>query len=613
MTLTNTTSIRLASTLQDELRNATFQAAGRSGIAEAGSASGRSQSPPWLSALRRLLPSIGDFAFLIPILFLFGRMNGAGTLLGDGDTGWHIRTGEWILAHGRVPRRDIFSFTRPDQPWYAWEWLSDVLMGWLHRAGGMQAVLLGAIVLICLTFALLYRLVHRRCGSVLIALALTAIAAAGSSIHWLARPHLFTMIFLIVFYSILEERRMRLLFFLPVAEVIWTNLHGGFLVGILLICGYAGGEAIGALLARRSEDRRAAARRSWRYSLTALGCFAASLINPYSWHLHAHLIRFLTNPAYFQNIAEFASIGFRHPLAKFFELMMLLGAATAFWSIIRRRFVSFLLLAGFTHLALLSIRNIPLFMIIAAPPVGLALAEWMKHLQKELAGSLLHGVFCSLDSLSRRLTAADLGAHWHVAGPAAVLMLGVMMYGHAPSPNLQAGYDARTYPVVALGALRTSDRIFTSDTWGGYLIYRRYPAKVFVDGRSDFYGPEFEEEYAEVLDVRYNWEAILTTHGVDTILLAVDAPLSSALKSSRNWLVVYDDGVAIVFRAATHKSAADSPVSSRQGALETHPIKLPGVTAIETESHEWRPGLSPRSARPYLTYGKQSPIRLATR
>jgi hypothetical protein len=73
-----------------------------------------------------------------------------------------------------------------------------------------------------------------------------------------------------------------------------------------------------------------------------------------------------------------------------FELMLLLGAATAFWSVIQRRFISFLPLAGYTRLAVLSIRNTPLFMIIAASPVGLALAEWLRYLKAETIGSPLH-------------------------------------------------------------------------------------------------------------------------------------------------------------------------------------------------------------------------------
>ena len=59
----------------------------------------------------RFLPSLTDAAFLVPLLFLFVRLSGGHFLLGDGDTGWHLRTGEWILQNGRVPDRDIFSYT----------------------------------------------------------------------------------------------------------------------------------------------------------------------------------------------------------------------------------------------------------------------------------------------------------------------------------------------------------------------------------------------------------------------------------------------------------------------------------------------------------------------
>jgi hypothetical protein len=105
----------------------------------------------------KLLPSLTDFAFLMPIVFLFGRMEGVKTLLSDGDTGWHIRTGEWIVAHHGVPVRDIFSFSRAGDPWYAWEWLSEVLFAWLNSCGGLAAVALFSILLIAITFMLLFR------------------------------------------------------------------------------------------------------------------------------------------------------------------------------------------------------------------------------------------------------------------------------------------------------------------------------------------------------------------------------------------------------------------------------------------------------------------------
>jgi hypothetical protein len=79
------------------------------------------------------------------------------------------------------------------------------------------------------------------------------------------------------------------------------------------------------------------------------------------------------------------------------------------------------------------------------------------------------------------------------------------------------------------------------------LIYSHH--RVFVDGRSDFYGDDFEEKYVDVLNVKYGWEKTLSRFGVDTILMPPDAPLAGALKESSKWRVAYDDGIALIFRA----------------------------------------------------------------
>src|SRR6516165_6528080 len=195
----------------------------------------------------KLLPSLADFAFLMPMVFLFGRMEGVKTLLSDCDTGWHIRTGEWILANGWVPTRDMFSFSKPGAPWYAWEWLSEIVLARLNAIGGLQAVVMFAMLLISVTFMGLFLLVRRKANPI-VAIAVTMLAAAASSIHWLARPHLFTLFFLVVFYAALEQVRegrtrilgVSVLAALPVITILWTNLHGGFFVGALMIMAYGG-------------------------------------------------------------------------------------------------------------------------------------------------------------------------------------------------------------------------------------------------------------------------------------------------------------------------------------------------------------------------------------
>src|ERR1700682_45090 len=95
-----------------------------------------------------LLPSLTDFFFGALLLWLF--IGGGGkSLLGDGDTGWHIRTGDYILEHHVVPQKDFFTFTKPDEPWFAWEWLSDVIFSWIHQSWGLKAIVLLAGVLLC--------------------------------------------------------------------------------------------------------------------------------------------------------------------------------------------------------------------------------------------------------------------------------------------------------------------------------------------------------------------------------------------------------------------------------------------------------------------------------
>ena len=217
----------------------------------------------------RLLPSLADFAFLMPIAFLFGRLGGVPALLGDGDTGWHIRTGDWMAANRLIPTHDLFSFSKPNGVWFAWEWLSDLVFAGLNHLGGLRAVVLFSLLLLCVTFMLLFRLVRRHCNPV-VGIFIVTVAAAASSVHWLARPHLFTLFFLVLFFFVLERARegqtryagIPYFVFLPAATIVWTNLHGGFLAGIAMVGIYGAGEILKIGLLPASTPRRPAARQA---------------------------------------------------------------------------------------------------------------------------------------------------------------------------------------------------------------------------------------------------------------------------------------------------------------------------------------------------------------
>src|ERR1019366_4066747 len=324
-------------------------------------------------AIARFLPSLTDIAFLMPLAFIFFTLQGARTLLGDGDTGWHIRTGQWILAHGQVPYTDIFSFSRPGEPWFAWEWLSDILLAVLHCAGGLPAVVFASIALICVTSVALFRLIRRQCGNSLVAIAVTLLATGGCAVHWLARPHLFTLFFLVIALHLTTraaEGRTKLLAWLVPITLLWTNLHGGFFVLFLVLACYIASYLLNALIEPDAALRRQFLRSLKPWALTFAGCFAVTFVNPYGWQLHKHVIDYITDPYQLQHITEFQSMNFHSPVVVYFEPLMVLTIAVALWDACHRRFAEVLLGLGWLHLALIAQRNLPLYAIAAAPIVA---------------------------------------------------------------------------------------------------------------------------------------------------------------------------------------------------------------------------------------------------
>ena len=509
----------------------------------------------------KLLPSLADFAFLMPIAFLFGRMDGVKTLLSDCDTGWHIRTGEWILAHGWVPAHDIFSFSKPGAPWYAWEWLSDILFAKLNAIGGLQTVVMFTILLLSVMFASLFFLVRRKANP-MVAIVVTMLAAAASSLHWLARPHLFTLLFLILFYAALEQVQegrthfhgVPILAALPAITILWTNLHGGFFVGTLMIFAYGGGEVLRLVFSPHPEQRRSLWLRARAFFLSGLACLAASLINPYTYHLHVHMAQYLRDPWNSQHIMEFLSPSFHHPFAIFFEAMLVMAVLAAVVNLRQGRFTETLLIVVWAHAGLLAARNIPIFMIAAAPPVAAAIQQWLLRLPEMNVARWLRGAASRFNRVAAETAVTDALPRLHLVSVLSVLVVAALIYAPHPPTKFRAEFDPKSFPVAALATLRSDPgaHVFTHDQWGDYLIYRLFPGhKVFIDGRSDFYGDDFDDKVMDVLNVKYGWEKTLARFGVDTILLPPGTPLTGALKESSRWRVVYDDGIALVFRSAS--------------------------------------------------------------
>ena len=273
----------------------------------------------------------------MPVILVFAKLAGARTLLADGDTGWHIRTGEWILANHRVPHTDLFSFSRPGAPWFAWEWLWDAALrhaapalGDGRRGAGQPGGNLPRQ-------RALFRLIRRKCENGLVAIAVTLLATGGCAIHWLARPHLFTF-FLPDRHTAYHRpgRRWRgragalvcSAWLIPLT-LLWTNVHGGFFVIFLVLACYIGSDLLNAAIEADPGCRRASfSAGSGLGAPLSPPVPAVTLINPYGWQLHKHVIDYISDPYQLQHIAEFEALDFHSPAVVYFEPLMIWASLT---------------------------------------------------------------------------------------------------------------------------------------------------------------------------------------------------------------------------------------------------------------------------------------------
>jgi hypothetical protein len=483
------------------------------------------------------VPTIADLLFVIPFLCLaFYPANG---LLEDGDTGYHIRAGEFILDTFSIPRHDIFSFLSPPLAWTAHEWLSEVIMAIVHMAFGLTGVVIFFAFLISLVYYLLYRINCTSNNNIILALLVTLLVMVSSTFHWLARPHILSQLLFVVWYFILNAyhyRNKNYLYLLPLLMVLWVNLHGGFIAGFILLGVYLIGNVIRSF-ASDTEKRGVSRKKTVPLAFISIICLLAALINPYGYHILLFPFNLVSNTFLMDHVTEFISPNF-HEIEPFKYLLLLM---ISLFAVSRERLdaIELLLILIFTNMALYSARHITLFAIIALPII-LRQGEALLHEKKGAFPDFLKkrsNVIASVDK-----TAA--GYVWPVLGVLIVIIF-------AANGKLEYTFDAGKKPVAAVEFLKTEPikgNMFNNDEFGDYIIYAAWPDyRVFFDGRSDMYGTERLKDYLKVAYTETGWETILEKYDINWIIYNSKSILSRVLIKDKGWRLIYSDKVATIF------------------------------------------------------------------
>ncbi len=503
--------------------------------------------------LRAVLPSVADIIFVALLgALVFTPLSVR--LLGDGGIGWHIRTGQQILATHEVPRVDPFS-SQVRLQWFAWEWLYDVAVGKLDAWCGLNGVVWFTAVVIAAVFACTFRLLLRSGANLPLALVLVLLAISASMIHFLARPHVVSWLFTLAWFAILngyektsEHRRVsRSIWALPALMIIWVNVHGGVLFGLALLAIFWLGAVWDRLRARgdRIEESFARIAAGWRArDLFVVGLLSglASFVNPYGWKLDAHVYAYLTDRFLMDHIDEFQSPNFHLIAQKCFLVLLLIAfaAVAAHGRALRMSQVLTLLLA--VYAGLYASRNIPIasiLLVLLIGPVISSTSKWRGDARSESLGFL--GRMATMESQAR-------GHLWPIM--AIMATFAVAFHGGRVGSNqiMDAHFDSKRMPVAAVDFLeqhQLANSVLSTDFWGGHLIYRHIP--VVVDDRHDMYGEAFFKSYLKMIRVEDGWREFLETHPAQCVLLPKDTALANALALSYRWKSIYSDDVAIVF------------------------------------------------------------------
>jgi hypothetical protein len=539
-----------------------------------GSTSSSPSLPPaWT---RWLIPSIGDLIF-VALLGVLVYTTLSVRLLGDAGIGWHIRTGQLILATHTIPRVDPFSSTMAGQPWFAWEWLYDTLVGALERVAGFNAVVVFTALTIALTFSWTFRLLLRRSTNLIVAVMLVLLAASAAMIHFLARPHVVSWLFTVAWLWLLESsdksfddpsaltpQHERAVWVLPPLMLVWVNVHGGFLLGFALLgiywfsaeweCFRSGSDRFEDALRKIRAGKRA------RDLAAVAGMSAlATFVNPYGWRLHAHIYSYLSNRFLMDHIDEFQSPNFHGVAQKCFAVLLLLtllAVATRKNATSQIRVSEALIVLFAVYSGLYASRNIPvsalLLILVIGPRLSNGLQAFAETLKKRRVAS--SSTRSSSTSFPARMQAIDSRLRGHL-WPVAAVVLTCWVAFHAGQLGttrlMDAHFDSKRFPAGAVGYLEAHSLqgpIFAPDSWGGYFIYRLYPqTKVAIDDRHDFYGEALLKSYLKTMHVEPGWEDFLQQHPVRCIVVPKDSALANILLEAPAWHMIYADKVTTAF------------------------------------------------------------------
>ena len=404
--------------------------------------------------------------------------------------------------------------------------------------------------------------------------ATTLLAAWAGAEFWHARPQTVTYLFVAILCWLLRagwERRPIALVLAPALVVPWVNLHAGFVMAFVVI-GLTGlGTALPLLVDRQ---RRPA---GWRVvGLTALlgvSAAAASLLNPYGVRAILFPLEVVRSVPFMTSTIEWFSPNFHHVAFRPLELMLLLLFPAFAWGRGRLSAADVGMILAFAHLGLTSVRHVPLFAIVAAPPLADALQGILGTLPRVDWARLRDAAQRRLPTLGPSLTApgtpllAGACSSWPRCPDTGRPWPGCR---RTPSAWTSTRADIRHGPWRSSGSTGCRRPSSASTRGAGTSSGASIPTTgcSWTGGRTST-APTCSRTSWRSTQVGPRWPIVLDKWQVQTILALRPSPLTEMLLAQGGWQLVFTEREAAVF---VRETEANQPLLARLARLSREAV-----------------------------------------
>jgi hypothetical protein len=239
-------------------------------------------------------------------------------------------------------------------------------------------------------------------------------------------------------------------------------------------------------------------------------------------------------------VQEFQSPSFRDENMLQFEVLLFIGLITAGACFRRGQVINGLWILCLGYMSLSSVRHVPIFVTVTGPLIAVEMTSWWRAAAVGASSKSALGI---LNQLGLDIVPGfQRFSIWIVVAVALLASSGSAIAWPQDFP-------AELFPTAMVHAHQQEilkARVLTTDQWADYLIYLHPEQKVFVDGRSDFYGPEIGDQFLQVMRGLPGWEKVIEQYRFNLALIPVDTPVAQLLKQRPEWRVVADDGKHIL-------------------------------------------------------------------